>query len=547
MRATIQWLAATVVIAAMGFAGTSAVAQSSPPALGPDGFSANSNDDVGQYLGPVYKNELAGFEIAPPVGSRIITRAGLELVSFVHDAKQWGGSVQKASLVRHSDPMNVPPVDSAPNAVRPSGGGGDVVHTMTFDEYMNSIGPELIKNFQAVQVLNMREFKFQGRDAGRIDSSMQAQLGATVKGAPAGETIALFRQQLVVKVSDADLLVLTLFTPLKDRDAAGTTFDAMLTSFRILDRTEIAKKLELSVKAGKDWLAQRTADELKSKLNNQPQLFRMKVGGADVGYMRFDESVDNRNHMSGVLVSINSRGFPADGSIIYGKNESFWAFVGDADAGQRPFYSMWDNTTKTVTNRPNMPREAQTFWLREFGTTQLEGMSRYSDEDIAEMQKHREEMIKANAPPDKIPPPIEIPKKQYRIQVTYEADASQPAMQGMNGAIAIERAAPLPAVLEYLWPRVVDLTRPVEMTFVTYNSGLKKLTYRKLSVIGPDHIVIDKKPTDCVRCEDELEPNSTTLWVDPQGKILMMRTSDQSLLVPTTGEEMARLWAGKLK
>ena len=39
-------------------------------------------------------------------------------------------------------------------------------------------------------------------------------------------------------------------------------------------------------------------------------------------------------------------------------------------------------------------------------------------------------------------------------------------------------------------PRTVDLTKPMEMTFVTYNSGLRKLTYRKLSVIGPDRIVI---------------------------------------------------------
>jgi hypothetical protein len=534
MRMTTYWPAAVVVMAAVGFAAREAAAESGPPpGFGTDGISANSTDDVGQYLGPIYKNELAGFEVAPPVGSRIINRAGLELVSFVNDAKQWGGSVQKATLVRRGD-------GNAANGPRGS------VHTMTFEEYMNSIGPELNKSFQAVQILNMREFKFQGHDAGRIDSSMEGEVGPTTKGAH-GETISLFRQQLVVKVSDTDLLVLTLFTPLKDREAATRTFDAMLTSFRILDRTEIAKKLERSIKAGKEWLAQRTADELKSKLSNQPQLFRIKVGGADMGYLRFDEQEDSRNRMRGVLVSINSRTFPPDGAVNYAKNEAFWAYVGDATGGQRPFYSMWDNTTKTVGSRPNVPRDRQTFWLREFGTIQLEGLSRYSDEELAEMQKHREELIKENAPANKIPPPIEVPKKQYRIQVTYEADASQPPIQGTDGAIAMERAAPLPAVLEYLWPRVVDLTKPTEMTFVTYNSGLRKLTYRTLSVIGPDHIVIDKKPIDCVRCEDELEPNSTTLWVDSSGKILMMRTSDQSLLVPTTEDEMSRLWAGRLK
>ena len=86
-------------------------------------------------------------------------------------------------------------------------------------------------------------------------------------------------------------------------------------------------------------------------------------------------------------------GFPADGSIIYSKNESFWAFVGDAVGGERPFYSMWDITTKTVTNRPNISRDAQSFWLREFGMMQLEGMSRYSDEDIAELDRAHETFL----------------------------------------------------------------------------------------------------------------------------------------------------------
>jgi len=512
--------------------------------FGPDGFSANTTDDVGQYLGPVYKNELAGFEIAPPVGSRVINRAGVDLVSFVNDAKQWGGSVQMASLVKKTG--------GAASGGQPNGSGSQQV--LTFDEYMASIGPELSKSFRAVQVLNTRELKFQGHQAGRIDTSMEAEVGGQGKSRNApGEVISLYRQQLIVRVTDNDLMVLTMYTPLKDRDAATTTFEAMLTSYQLLDRTEIAKQLQISVKAGKEWLAQRTADELKGKLNNQPQLFRMKVGGVDQGYLRFDEKQDTRNHLSGILISINTRGFPQDGSIIYGQNEAFWAFAGDAPADRRPYYSMWANTTKKVGTNPNVARASQTLWLSEFGLVQLQGLAPYSDEELAAMQKHREEIIRGNEElkpgekPKAVPPPIDVPKKEYRIQVTYSADPSQPPMQGLDGAISADRPSPLPTVLEFLWPRVVDLSKPTQMTFVSFNSALHKLTYRKLSVVGPDHIAIDRKPVDCVRCTDEMEPNITTLWVDPEGKILLMRASDQSLLAPTTEDEMARLWAGKLK
>src|SRR5689334_12016242 len=67
--------------------------------LGPNGEGLDvPADDPSRYLGNLYKDEAAGFEIAPPAGARIINRSGLELVSFVRDDKQWGGSVQAVTI-----------------------------------------------------------------------------------------------------------------------------------------------------------------------------------------------------------------------------------------------------------------------------------------------------------------------------------------------------------------------------------------------------------------------------------------------------------------
>src|SRR5271168_5390187 len=94
-------------------------ADSCPPTgFGPDGLSASSTDDAGQYLGSIYQDEIGGFKVAPPLGSRIITRAGIDLVSFVNDAKQWGGSVQAANFTGSNNGQasdnGVPPDGTAP-------------------------------------------------------------------------------------------------------------------------------------------------------------------------------------------------------------------------------------------------------------------------------------------------------------------------------------------------------------------------------------------------------------------------------------------------
>jgi hypothetical protein len=495
-----------------------------PPSNSPDDF-ANSGEDLGQYLGPIYKDEVAGIKIAPPVGSRIINRAGLDLVSFVNDAKQWGGDVQMVV----------------------------VKQKMSIADYLTSTAGELGKTFRDVQVLDSRELTFQGHDAGRISITMQAELGAIAgkknTGGPA-EIVSLFRQQLVVQLADNQFLVLMLYVPLKDQKVAATTFEAMLSTFEILNRQELVKRREAAVVLGKQWLAQRTADELKNKLQPTPQLFRMKAGGADIGFLRFDLKEASRQNTTGIQVAITSRGFRPTGENASGQYIAYWAYSGTPNNRTKTDYSSWESTTKTVLNRPNVPLDRQTFWVNEVGTVQLESSSRFSDEEIEQLRKEREELLKDKTlSADKVPPPIPAPVRSYHMHVIYGGDPSQPPVPAYDVSIALEHPAVLPSVLDYLWPRVVDLTKPSEMTFVAYSADPKnkKLMYRTLSVIGKDRIMLDQHSAECTRCQDEIGDAITTLWVDADGKILMMRTGDQSLLMPTTDEEMARLWATRIQ
>jgi hypothetical protein len=502
-------------------------ASTTPPGATPidDPVIDPARDNAAMLLGPLYKDERAGIEIAPPSGSRMVARAGLELVSFVQDQKQWGGSIQR-----------------------------DVLKTpQSLDQYLQAAATGLSQNFSAVQILESRKTTFDGKPAGRLSASMSG----TAQSGGQTTTIAILRQQLLVQMSTSEYIVLTLFSPLKDRDAATRTFDAMIGSFEVMDPATLLKRREVAVAAGKAWLAERSADELRAKMLNQPQLFRTRIGGKDYGYVQFSEyetppndqksSVDG---LYGFFISIDSRSFPPDDPkilSIFGHNYAFWAYKKTPSGDEQPFHSVWDNLTTTNVINPKNPAEGMAFWLREAGVLDLTDYNIPADER-ARAKKHRDDLIARGVAPDKLPPPV--PDPQFRMSVTWTGDPTQPLSSANRGIdITIPAAAPaaLPKVLEYTWPRLVDLTRPSEMSFVVYNNSTRKLALRTLSVRGHEKVIINGQPTDTIKCTDEMDPGRTIMWVNASGKILMMRTSDQTLLTPTTVPEMQALWKNRIK
>ena len=85
------------------------------------------------------------------------------------------------------------------------------------------------------------------------------------------------------------------------------------------------------------------------------------------------------------------------------------------------------------------------------------------------------------------------------------------------------------------------------MTFSGYDSASQKSALRNLIVTGrKEDVSIDGKPASCYKCIDELDPGSTTLWVDNAGRIQKMRTSDQQVLIPTTEAILRTKWGARL-
>jgi len=497
----------------------------------------NALPDAGQYLGNAYKDEYAGFRISPPVFARVINKAGsLDLVNFVLDSKASGGMLQRVEV------------------------------KLSLDDYARKTVEEMTKSFKAVQVLENRKLQFQNFPAARLSTSMQAELGSGLPPAfeqqlrgktPAkavNESIALFRQQLIVQTRENQFMVLTYYSPLINREEATQIFNAVAGSLEILDKQEMLKRRAEAVILGKKWIAEQNAEELRAKLNNQPTFFRMLTGGAtgtDVGYIRFDEREMARDGFKGVEIEMNSRSFKDEVTMISGQNLAYWAYSRNEKGDKVPPYSYWDNKSVTDTKLPmrNDPTrlEARQFWLEESGTLNLESGVLTADQ-LKQLQAEREELIRKN-PNKPPPPPIPDTTDQYRLVVNLTGDSAQRIpTPGINIPIPSNAGAMLPKILEYLWPRLVDVTKSSEMTFLVFDSSNKKIANRNLIVTGrKERIAINGRMVETWKLIDELDPNSTTLWVDDNGRVISMRTSDQTVMLPTTEQEMERRWALRLQ
>jgi hypothetical protein len=486
--------------------------------------------ELSRYLGSAYKREADGFRLSPPAGAKLFERAGVDLLSFVVDAKSWGGALQKVND-----------------------------QSKRLDEFVVNHRKAIVADwsFKGVQFLEEKPMRKGAFAAVRLSFSVEVT-PATQPGKPS-TPVSLLRQEFIVQTQEHQFYILTFYAPLRDKVEATKTFDAVISEFELFDAAT-GKKRTAAATLAKTWLAQQSAELFRSKIINQPQFFRILSGGHDVGYFRIDELVQEANPKGtgkvdverdghkGVLLQVTSRSFP-EGGALNAQNDAFWAFSKDARGQDLPDYFTWHNVSilKTkVLASPTLVRGGRagardtTSWLEEIGIV-----------------SQRDQGAKSG--------------KVYELNVTLNGDESQPllspdqqaisvpragrgvsvtpgAIPGVNQLIPAEAPAPLPKILEYSWTRFVDLTKPSEMTFVVYDLRSKKPALRNLIVTGTrETVTIDGQSVTCYKCIDELDPNSTTIWTDKDGRIQMMRTSDQSVMIPTTEAAMATKWANRLK
>lgn len=470
-------------------------------------------------LGAEFKDEIHGFRICPPVGARIVKQSGLnaatERLSFAVDSKQWLGTVQSA-------------------AFKPA--------SFTPDEYLKSSTRELEHAFRAVQIIESRTVQISDKPAAKLVASMEVEAkvaeGATKmqndkitqKEKVIGRAVFL-KQELAVQVAANEYLIMTLYGPISARADMMRTFNAMAGSFMVLDRAQVDAKRREAIRAGKEWMNTRSAEELTNRLVDSPQFFRIKSQNKDVGYIQYDEKVEDYVAFKGIGVYLEAKIFYNEDILGVSKNHAFWAYARQtSSARQMARYSTWENVNQNVTALQGAETKSAVAWTNERGDLQFEIPRVATDSEVRDGQ-YVLSVTRTSGNNTRMLTDDVGGKKQW------------PITQGRDVP------APLPKVLESLWPRLVDLTKPSQMAFVVCNSEAQqsKMGLRTLSVLGPENVIMDGKTIQATHLLDEMDPKTTHLWVDSTGKILVMRTGDNALLVSTTKEKILQLWDARVK
>ncbi len=332
-----------------------------------------------------------------------------------------------------------------------------------------------------------------------------------------------------------------MVAPLSSKDDAVATFDAMIGSFEVYDPKQVFEQRVAAIKAGRAWPRNGPPKSSPANSTTSRSSSGFAFNNKDVGYLRFDELEAAYAGYKGINFIASSRTFRDDGSIVLVENVCFWAYTKQPDVAQVFRFSEWQNALQETTFVGNA---AQAAWTTEQGILQYE-----------------------TPPADHLHPDRPVPAGFFTMRVDRSSGNTRNLLTGDTNPRpqqwqfpppvdptrtppppGVVDPLPLPRILEYVWPRLVDLTKPdTHLAFTTYNSTTGRLGLRTLSVIGPDTLNLDGQTIPATKLLNEIDPGYTTLWVDNTGKILAMRSSDNTMVVPTTIDEMKRLWAPRLQ
>ncbi|NNM85258.1 MAG: hypothetical protein HKL96_05815 [Phycisphaerales bacterium] len=469
-------------------------------------------------LGPIWRDDANGFEIRPPLRAKGFGRAGLDLATFEVGIKHWGITVHLSYLKK-------------PTQVA---------------ELLDATLAQTRHDFTHVMELQNKTFSSNGHPAGELIVKFTAISNK--------QPISLLRQQFMVQKTPSEYYVVTFFSPTDHAPRVIATFDAIIKTFKLLNRRQIAIERLAAVAAGKKWLHQQTAEKLLPLMAHHPRLFRVQLHHMDIGYVRLDEYKGKQDGFSGLFVSTNSRSFLPKGVILLGKAIQFWALSKQPDLKGPPVnFAEWLEESESL-----FPIKDKSLALAQ--QVRL----------VIDPKTHTAHYVRIPSPypNDEVHWETELGTQQtgfypvfnklgqagdrliYRCDITVARDSDhfipgQPN-KPLHYAIGPGMPATLPPALTYLWPRLVDLQSRTRMAFLVFNSRLSRMGLEILKTHGPQTIRINDHKKLAYRVTEQLDPGITTMWVDSHGRILKLASADGSVWLPTTDTEMKQMWARQL-
>ena len=473
---------------------------------------------VPEQMGPVWRDDADGFQLRLPDHFSGTGRHGMTLATYTYALRHWGMTVHLSLMP----------------------------HPVTLKKLARETIALVKKDFHRVQVVKNVQLKVAGRPAAEI----AVQFSAISNHAP----IRLLRQQLIVQQTPQRFYVLTFFCPAADQPTTMPLFQRVIPTFRLLNKQKIALRRIEAIAAGRHWLKHQSVRHLLQRLNKIPHLYRVQIRHSDVGYVRLHAYAGRQDGFDGVFVATNSRTFLPGGVVELGKSVNFWAFHQQPGAkAPRLDYSTFYDEAETVV--PFRNRE----------------LAMLHDTRVVINPKTKKATLK------RIPNPFpgkevhwqtELGVEQsgffpilshaahptgqlvYRclIHVSRQSDAVTVGQDNKPLIFSIGPGMPavLPPVLAYLWPRLVNLKKPTRMAFVVFNSSTARLGLNILAVLGKKRVNINGVRQTAYEVMSRLNPFTTRIWVDSDGRIVKMANADGSVWLPTTAAKMKAMWGHQL-
>lgn len=481
-------------------------------------------------LAPVWIDAMDGFELRPPLNCEVLQpkfkppppqKNGAipvmpgTLVTFVNNSLRWGIIVHLSELEK------------------------DVPLKTLLDQTV----AEAQHNYPKVKVLARKMIINSGKPAGILI----LQLTTASNNKP------VMRQQLIVRAAPKLYYLLTFFSPANQGDGARACFLAMTHYFHLLNLEALQQQRAAAVSAGRIWLKNISASDLAHKAIH-PHLYQIQAGGRDIGYVLLSCYTGTEDGYTGVFSSTNARTFLPNGTVIFSKVSSFWAYGQQSKTpGPATHYTTWDKAVETLvpinnpqqvklrqeriiinpkTNKPTLVHikipypNMQIHWVRETGDEQsayVPALDKHGNP--TDMLVHHRWMTVYMQRRHVVP-------GQPNKPTHYELPSYMPAY--------------LPLTLKYFWPRLVNLSKPSAMGFVTFNSSTHRLGLRLLTVHGTQRIIVNGRKITAYHLTEQLDPGISNLWVNSKGVLIKYESSDGSVWTPTTAAAMTQKWKAAL-
>lgn len=413
-------------------------------------------------LGPDYLDASFGFSVRPLAGARVDRRKrtveGLvQIAQFVRLEVGW------SMALRYTDSRR--PIDAV--AVR---------HMM-----LAGLMPE----YPDVEITQAESKRVDGRQAIRAEASFST------------EGQLWLRQQLVVPLRAKQYIVVTLTTPADDREVAGTAFDQIVASFKVVRTQAQQEALEAALQRGVT--LRRNLVETKRKISttaaDKPTYLRITRDGESVGFVETLEAAVNLDGAPGLRIQQTAWVFNLDGSVQFAREDKFVADNMDLDKWQ---------TISQVMPSPAVDPDRRVVATFEAGI-------RRGDQLIVDYNEK-----------------VGVSEKQEKLV-------------GVEPSYA-------PAAWPLLLPRLIDLNEPELYAFSMYDSDRRGMILRTFRVVGPTQVTIGGGRVSAIKIEDSegLLPPVGEIDVDSDGRVVRL-VSGPLEMVSISQAEAEREFAPRVK